>query len=167
MSGQQSSIDMSASPLMCMAVCMPSDDIARFAATRQPAASPRIWRWRLPGWYGRTASISTYLVRPELGLSSILGHQRQLLIVVKRSLPRLVRRPGWTFRRGPSDYRWQISNTRPPSTDRPVQQPARMLTRSSPDASFVIGSVRKDSPRECGASTSVGNSAAAPATVGG
>ena len=28
MSGQQSSIDISASPLMCMAVCMSSDDMA-------------------------------------------------------------------------------------------------------------------------------------------
>ncbi|WP_354206795.1 MULTISPECIES: hypothetical protein [unclassified Bradyrhizobium] len=32
MSGQQSSIDISASPLMCMVVAMSSDEIARFAA---------------------------------------------------------------------------------------------------------------------------------------
>jgi hypothetical protein len=37
-SGQQSSIDMSASPLMCMVVAMSSDDIARFAADT-PAGS--------------------------------------------------------------------------------------------------------------------------------
>jgi len=48
-----------------------------------------------------------------------------------------------------------------------VSDPPSALTHSPQDVSFWFASVRKDYPRECGASTSVDNSAAAPATVGG
>jgi hypothetical protein len=72
----------------------------------------------------------------------------------------------YASRRGPLN-RWAKRSHNARSKGEPIEQPARMLTGSSPDASFVIGSVRKDSSRECGASVSADYSAAAPATVGG